>query len=120
MPISEFALKMRGRTREFALNVLQMSEKIRKTTASEVLKKQLIRSATSIGANYRAACRARSKMEFISKMKTVVEEADETQYWLELLNELGFLEKEEYNALSDEAHQLVAIFVKSVQTAQSK
>ncbi len=120
MPMSEFAIKMRNRTKGFALNVLQMTETLKRTSEAEILKKQLIRSATSIGANYRSACRARSKPEFISKMKIVVEEADETQYWLELLNDLGFLGREQYNDLSDEAGQIVAIFVKAVQTSQSK
>ena len=120
MSNSDFAAKMKVRTKEFAIAVLEMSEKLRITTESEILKKQVIRSATSIGANYRAACRARSMIDFISKMKIVVEEADETQYWLELLNDVGLLEQKQYDVLNDEAHQLVAIFVTSVQTAQKK
>ncbi len=120
MSNSEFAESLKVRTKNFALSIIRWAEDLSKTTTSEILKKQIIRSATSIGANYCAACRARSRSDFIAKMKIVVEEADETQYWLELLHELRLLDKERYDFLYIEAHQLVSIFIKSIQTAKDK
>ncbi len=74
-----------------------------------MIKRQLLRSATSVGANYRAACRAQSKRDFLAKMSIVEEEADESQYWLELLNELSVGNSVHLNALPQEAGELVAI-----------
>jgi four helix bundle protein len=71
---------LKGRTKKFALTVIRALQNIKRTPESEVLKKQIIRSATSVGANYRSACRARSQADFISKIKISLEEADETQY----------------------------------------
>ncbi|QDV25985.1 hypothetical protein Q31a_43550 [Aureliella helgolandensis] len=79
---------------------------------------QLIRSATSVGANYRAACRGRSKAEFVSKLSIVIEEADESCYWLELIIEGELLAKDKVEALLDEANQITAIMVASRKTAK--
>jgi four helix bundle protein len=79
---------------------------------------QLIRSASSVGANYRAACRSRSKAEFVSKLSIVIEEADESCYWLELIIEGELLPKEKVDPLLDEANQITAIMVASRKTAK--
>jgi four helix bundle protein len=83
-----------------------------------IIRTQLVRSATSVGANYRSACRAQSAAHFISKLSIVEEEADEALYWLELLSELGFGADSELNRLVDEADQLVSIIVASKRTAR--
>ena len=83
----EFNEKMRERTKQFALQVIALSDKLPNRESARVINRQLLRSATSVAANFRAACRGRSKAEFYSKVCIVVEEADETQFWLELLDE---------------------------------
>ena len=83
----EFNEKMRERTKQFALQVIALSDKIPAKEAARVINRQLLRSATSVAANFRAACRGRSKAEFYSKVCIVVEEADETQFWLEMLED---------------------------------
>jgi four helix bundle protein len=108
------------RTKTFALKVLATLKGVEKTSESDILKRQIIRSATSIGANYRAACRARSKPDFISKIKISLEEADETQYWLELFFELQLIEEKIFIELYKEADELIAIFVTSAKTAQQR
>jgi len=89
-----------------------------KSSEAQVLGKQLLRSGTSVGANYRAAGRARSKAEFISKIGIVVEEADETVFWLELLIESGIVKEGLLSELLTEANELVAIFAASQRTAR--
>jgi four helix bundle protein len=84
-----------------------------------VVGKQLLRSGTSVGANYRASCRAKSPADFIAKMGIVEEEADETIYWIEILIESGLIDKERVAGLLDEADQIVAIIVSSIKTARS-
>jgi four helix bundle protein len=111
---------LKRRTKRFALSVLSMLQGIKRTTESEILKKQIIRSATSVGANYRAACRARSRADFISKIKISLEEADETQYWLELFFELHLIEEKIFTESYKEADELIAIFVTSAKTAQQR
>ncbi len=85
---------------------------------AEVLSRQLLRSGTSVGANYRAACRAKSPADFISKMGTVEEEADESMYWMELLIEAGLASQDKIADLLDEANQIVAIIVSSIRTTK--
>ena len=80
--------------------------------------KQLLRSSTSIGANYRAACRARSRAEFVAKLGIVLEEADETIFWLELIQEIAIFPESQLRNLMREANELVSIFVSSVRTAK--
>jgi len=82
------------------------------------LGKQLLRSSTSIGANYRAACRARSRAEFVAKLGIVLEEADETIFWLELIQEIAIFPESQLRNLMREANELVSIFVSSVRTAK--
>ena len=109
---------LRVRTKMFALDVIRLVESLPRTTTSHILGKQLLRAATSVGANYRAACRARSSADFIAKMGIVEEEADESIYWMELLLEAGILSKEKVEPLRDEANQLLAITITSIRTAR--
>src|SRR5690349_12610941 len=83
----EFASKMQRRTKAFAIDIVKLFGKLPKTDEARILGRQLLRSGTSVAANYRAACRAKSAADFVSKMGTVVEESDETSFWLELLQE---------------------------------
>ena len=83
-----------ARTKSFALRVIKLVDAMPRSLAAEVIGKQLLRSATSVGANYRAACRAQSHAEFAAQLSIVVEEADETVYWLELLRESSLLKPE--------------------------
>ena len=106
------------RTKRFALSILALMKDVKWGVESDVLKKQIIRSATSVGANYWAVCRSKSRAGFISKIKICLEEADETQYWLELFFELHGIEEKRYTELYKEADELIAIFVSSAKIAQ--
>src|SRR5215469_3082971 len=111
-------LDLQIRTKQFALQIIQFCEKLPKDEASTVLKRQLLRSGTSVGANYRAACRAKSKPAFISKMGDVLEEADESGYWIELLVQSGKVDQNAVAPLLKEASELVAICISSINTAK--
>ena len=89
-----------------------------RSLAGQIISRQLLRSATSVGANYRAACKAQSRAEFAAKLSIVVEEADETLYWLELLKESGLIQPERLRELIKEADELVAIATSSRKTAK--
>ncbi|HSI13389.1 MAG TPA: four helix bundle protein [Chthoniobacter sp.] len=106
--MDKFALQ--ARTKEFAVRVLKLVEHLPHSVAGRAIGNQIVRSATSVGANYRAACRARSKAEFIAKLGIVVEEADETLYWLELIVAAGLLIPRKVSLLLKEANELTAIF----------
>ena len=113
--------ELKARTKTFALRVIKMSRAIPKNDdAGRVIAKQILRSGTSVAANYRASCRARSQAEFISKVGTVEEEADETALWLELLVESGIMPARKLSALLDEANELTAIMAASRKTASAK
>jgi four helix bundle protein len=105
------------RTKQFALRVLKLVEALPNTVASRAVANQLVRSGTSVAANYRAACRGRSKVEFIAKLGVVEEEADESAFWLELIIESEMLPKGKVEALLQEANELTAIMVSSRKTA---
>lgn len=111
--------QLKERCKEFALAVIRFLRTVPKTDEARTLSRQLLRSATSVAANYRAACRARSKAEFIAKMGVVVEEADESVFWLELFRDAGVVEPDKLRALLSEANQLLAIFSSSQKTARS-
>jgi len=111
--------ELRNRTKRFALRVIRLFRSLPRTTEAQVLGKQLLRSGTSVGANYRATGRARSKAEFIAKMGIVVEEADETVFWIECLIESEIVKKELLADLLAEANELVAIFAASHRTARN-
>ena len=106
------------RTKQFALQVITFCEGLPKDDTSKVLGRQLLRSGTSVGANYRAACRAKSKAAFISKMGDVLEEADESGYWIELLLDSKKTDHETASPLLAEANELVAISISSINTAK--
>jgi four helix bundle protein len=107
------------RTKQFALRVIRLSQALPRSREANVLAQQILRSATSIAANYRAAGRSRSRAEFVAKIGVVVEEADETVLWLELLSDSGIVSSTKLEKLLDEAHQLVAIFAASRRTVKS-
>lgn len=109
---------LKKRTKQFALDILNLTDSIPYGRKADAICKQLIRSATSVGANYRAACRARSKADFISKITIVEEESDESQYWLELLIESAIVTLDKANQLLKEADELTAIFTASGKTAK--
>src|SRR5437899_4739396 len=102
---------LRDRTKAFALQIIRMFAAIPKTTEAQVLGKQLLRSGTSVGANYREAYRGRSKAEFISKCGDSLRELEETAYWLELLVDAKIVPAEKLSALRQECDELIAIFV---------
>jgi four helix bundle protein len=102
---------LRDRTKGFALQIIRMFVAIPKTTEAQVLGKQLLRSGTSVGANYREAYRGRSKAEFISKCGDSLRELEETAYWLELLIDAKIIPTEKLSALRQECDELIAIFV---------
>ena len=111
---------LKHRTKEFALRVIKLYSALPMSTEAQVIGKQILRSGTSVGAQYREACRARSNAEFVSKMQSSLQELDETSYWLELLIEGRLVTAERLQCLQDEANQLTAIFVASVKTAKSR
>ena len=106
------------RTRAFASAVVGMVEDLPRGRTADLIGLQLLRAGTSVGANYRAACRARSRKEFIAKMGIVEEEGDECQFWLDLLHERGIAESERISSLHREAGQIVAMTVSSIRTAR--
>ncbi len=95
-----------------------MADHLPKTEAGQVLANQILRSASSVGANYRAACRSKSKKDFINKLKIVEEEMDETLYWLTLIEECDLIRTEKLTQLKLEGSELLAIFVSSIRTAK--
>jgi four helix bundle protein len=109
---------LKARLRKFAIRVIRLVDTLERHGAAAVLGKQLLRSATSIGANYRSACRARSKSEFRAKLGIVEEEADETVYWLELLADSGVVRRELLLDLIKEANEIVSIVVASIRTSR--
>ena len=109
---------LKDRTRAFALEVVSLVEDLPRGRSADAIGNQLLRSGTSVGANYRAACRARSRREFLAKLGIVEEEADESQFWLDLLIERGLADSDRVMKLRDEARQLVAIVVSSIRTAR--
>ena len=106
------------RPNRFALQIIKFCEGLPKDDTSRVLSRQLLRSGTSVGANYRAACRAKSKPAFISKMRDVLEEADESGYWVELLTDSGKVDPKVAAPVLAEANELVAISISSINTAK--
>jgi four helix bundle protein len=119
---SEFGMRnepdLKKRTKAFALRILKLVDALPKTTAGRALASQIVRSGTSVAANYRAACRARSTADFIAKMGIVEEEADETLFWLELLEESELVSASKLPAIKQEANELNAITVASIKTAR--
>ena len=112
--------ELQNRTKAFALRVLKLVDALPRSPAGRAISNQLVRSATSVGANYRAACRARSRPEFASKLGTVLEEADESLYWLEMIRDGKLLPESKLSLLLEEADELTAIFASSRKSAAAK
>ncbi len=109
--------QLKVRTKKFALDVIALVSELPRTLIAEIVGRQLVRCSTSVGANYRAACRGRSRAEFTAKIAIVLEEADETHYWLEILHDCGLFTGPSVHALMQEANELIAIFAASRKTA---
>ncbi|MEK6572150.1 MAG: four helix bundle protein [Bacteroidota bacterium] len=109
---------LKERAKQFAVRIIKLADSLPQRRSCDIIGRQIIRSATSIGANYRAACRARSKAEFVSKLHTVQEESDETQYWLEVLQLSGAIADSDFREVYQEASELTAIFTASEKTAR--
>ena len=109
--------QLKKRTKLFALRVLKLAAALPLTIEGKTIKGQLVRAGTSVGANYRAACRGRSRAEFIAKIGIVEEEADETAFWLELIIETELLGPAKVESLLTEANEIVAIMASSKKTA---
>lgn len=112
--------ELKTRTKRFALRVMKPVGALPENSTGRAIASQLIRSGKSIGANYRSACRGRPKAEFLSKLQIVIEETDETCYWLELIIDGDLFRKERVQPLLDQANQITAIMVASRKTAQNK
>ncbi len=115
----EKSIELRRRSKAFALRVIKLAEALPRKSAADVIGRQILRSATSVAANYRAAQRARSKAEFISKISIVVEEMDETVFWIEMIIDSGLLPVQRVDDLLKEANELLAIFAASQWTARN-
>ena len=111
--------ELQDRTKKFHVDVIKLCESFPKNAAGFETAKQVIRSAGSVGANYRATVRAKSDADFIYKIEIVLEEADESNYWLEVVRDAGLRVGEETNRLIDEANQLTAIFAATDKTAKA-
>jgi four helix bundle protein len=117
---------LKTRTKKLALGVIELAGELPRGSSGSIISRQLVKSGTSVGANYRAARRARSKAEFIAKPGIVEEEADETLFWIEMLTEGGILAKapvsvsEKVTLLSDEAEGILSMTVASIRTAKKK
>src|SRR5262245_59892371 len=111
--------QFKNRTKQFAIRIVRLYRALPRSGEAKAIGNQVLRSGTSVAANYRAVCRARSQAEFIYKMGIVVEETDETVFWLELLVETEILPEAKLKELIKEANELLAVFASSQQTAKS-
>ena len=111
---------LKTRTKDFALRIIRMTQTLPKGGAASVIGNQVLRSGTSVGAQYREACRAKSNRDFISKMEGSLQELDETAYWLELLTEAEIVKPERLTELQKETDELIAIFVTSIKKAKQR
>lgn len=111
---------LKQRTKKIGVEVILLMDVLPSKPSAWVLTKQIVRSSTSIGANYRAVCRAKSTLDFINKLKIVEEETDETIYWLEVMEESGLLTTQQTANLKKEAEEILSIVVASINTARKK
>ena len=114
------ANQLKNRTKVFSIAILELVEKLPNTISGRAVANQIVRSGTSVGANYRAVCRARSDREFIAKMSIVIEESDETMFWLEIIIEKQWIDKSEVEVVWNEGNELTAIFVSSMKTIKDR
>ncbi len=112
--------EMKQRTKYFALRIIRLAEALPKTNEGSVISKQILKSGTSVGANYRAACRSRTDRDFMARMGTVEEEADETIYWLELIVESGMIKSELVHEIMQEAEEILRMIVASINTVKKR
>jgi len=112
--------EFKSRTKQIALRVIRLVESLPNTNSAQIIGKQLLRSATSVGANYRAACRGKSEADVLHKLSIVEEEADESLYWLELLVEADIVSETKLSALMQDINEIVAMTVSSIKTLRSK
>jgi four helix bundle protein len=112
--------EFKDKTKRIAIRVIRLVESLPKNATTDVIGKQLLRSATSVGANYRAACRAKSASDMIAKLAIVEEEADESMYWIELLIELNLVASARLADLMSELNETVAITVSSIKTLRGR
>ena len=116
-----FIKNLKNKTKKFAVDIIALCETLKNSKATPVVTYQLIKSSSSTGANYRAACRARSKAEFFSKICIVVEEADESEYWLEIIKDANLsTNKEEVSRLTQEANEITKIMAKAKNSTYRK
>lgn len=112
--------QFKARTKEFALRIIRLTESLPKSRTASVIGQQLLRSGTSVGANYRAACRGKSSADVIAKLAIVEEEADESLYWMELLIETGLIPEKRLKALMQEGDEILAMTVSSIKTLRAR
>lgn len=112
-------IEFRNRTFQFGIRSIHLAESLPNKTVAQIVARQLIRAATSVGANYRAAIRSRSRADFVSRMGIVEEECDEAAYWIEVLLELGLTTEQRTKELQREANEILAVTVSSIKTARA-
>jgi four helix bundle protein len=110
----------KARTKKLAVEIIKLVDELPRSLAADVIAKQLIRSGTSIGANYRAACRAKSTSDMINKLKIVEEESDETEYWLELITETGLAPQSQITNIYNETDEILAMTIASIKTLRAR
>ena len=109
---------LKHRTQKYSLRIINLVQNLPKSPTGNIIGNQLLKCGTSVGANYRAACRARSRPEFIAKVGIVIEEADESEFWLELIIESRIMKRNRIEALLKETNEILAIMITSVKTAR--
>lgn len=112
--------QIKKRTKQLGIDIIKKTMMLPQGATSQIIIKQIIRSSTAVGSNYRAACIAKSRADMINKLKIVEEEVDETIYWLEVMLEVGILSSEEFYKLKKEACEIMAITVASIKTLKAK
>ncbi len=112
-------VQLQNRTKIFAIRVFKMVENLPKSRGAEVITYQLLKASSSVAANYRAVCRAKSKADFINKLKIVEEESDESLFWLEFISDLELIHKKLLKDLIKEANELVSIFTAALKTSKT-
>ncbi|MES2377909.1 MAG: four helix bundle protein [Bacteroidota bacterium] len=117
---SDFVEKFRNRTKKFVVDNIRLYRTLPKTEEARIVGKQLLRSASSVGANYRAACRARSQAEFHSKISIVVEEADESIFWMEVMIDADIITKNEIDSLMAEGNEILKVTSSARKTITDK
>ena len=116
----DFIIALKARTKQFVLDSIGFYQKLPKTEEARIIGRQFMRSSSSVGANYRAACRSRSKAEFHSKISIVIEEADESAFWLEILSDSKIVNAVDVTELLKEANEILAIVARARKTISNK